>query len=132
MRVSPKVELRNALNGVEQHWPRESLGRPDQSSIAVLADENMSGDPEQGYFSDGIIADVITALSRSPWLFIIARNTRSDGKVRVTAPFSNHSRLGDGELLTVSRFQEGSRRGFFSGLPNSRHTSGSNASDMFW
>lgn len=41
----------------------------------MLAFENMSGDPEQEYFSDGISDDIITALSRSPWLFIIARNT---------------------------------------------------------
>jgi len=41
----------------------------------VLAFENMSDDPEQEYFSDGITEDIITALSRSPWLFIIARNT---------------------------------------------------------
>jgi TolB-like protein/Tfp pilus assembly protein PilF len=49
--------------------------RPDKPSIAVLAFENMSGDPEQEFFSDGITDDIITALSRSPWLFIIARNT---------------------------------------------------------
>lgn len=49
--------------------------RPEKPSIAVLAFENMSGDPEQEYFSDGITEDIITALSRSPWLFIIARNT---------------------------------------------------------
>lgn len=48
---------------------------PDKPSIAVLAFENMSGDPEHEYFSDGITDDIITALSRSPWLFIIARNT---------------------------------------------------------
>lgn len=47
----------------------------DKPSIAVLAFENMSGDTEQEYFSDGITEDIITALSRSPWLFIIARNT---------------------------------------------------------
>jgi TolB-like protein/Tfp pilus assembly protein PilF len=49
--------------------------RPDKPSIAVLAFENMSGDPDQEYFSDGITEDIITALSRSPWLFVIARNT---------------------------------------------------------
>lgn len=56
--------------------PRKTgLGLPDKPSIAVLAFDNMSGDPEQEYFSDGITEDIITALSRSPWLFIIARNT---------------------------------------------------------
>jgi len=49
--------------------------QPDKPSIAVLAFENMSDDPEQEYFSDGITEDIITVLSRSPWLFIIARNT---------------------------------------------------------
>lgn len=53
----------------------EFPARPERPSIAVLAFENMSGDPEQEYFSDGINDDIIAALSRSPWLFIIARNT---------------------------------------------------------
>jgi len=48
---------------------------PDKPSIAVLPFDNMSGDPEQDYFADGMAEDIITALSRSPWLFIIARNT---------------------------------------------------------
>jgi TolB-like protein/Tfp pilus assembly protein PilF len=48
---------------------------PDRPSIAVLAFQNMSGDPEQEYFSDGIVEDIITALSRMRWLFVIARNS---------------------------------------------------------
>ena len=48
---------------------------PDRPSIAVLAFTNMSGDPEQEYFSDGIADDIITELSRMRWLFVIARNT---------------------------------------------------------
>jgi len=51
------------------------LPLPDKPSIAVLPFNNMSGDPEQEYFADGMAEDIITALSRSPWLFIIARNT---------------------------------------------------------
>ena len=51
------------------------LELPDKPSIAVLPFQNMSGDPEQEYFSDGITEDIITALSRSPWLFVIARNS---------------------------------------------------------
>ena len=73
--VSSKLELRDTLNAVQMHWESDSQGRPDKPSIAVLAFENMSDDPGQEYFSDGISADIITALSRSPWLFIIARNT---------------------------------------------------------
>jgi adenylate cyclase len=55
--------------------PDEPLPLPDKPSIAVLAFENMSGDPEQEYFADGIAEDVITALSRFRSLFVIARNS---------------------------------------------------------
>ncbi|TWB87581.1 TolB-like protein [Bradyrhizobium macuxiense] len=53
--------------------PRLSL--PDKPSIAVLPFQNMSGDPEQEYFADGIVEDIITALSRFRQLFVIARNS---------------------------------------------------------
>ena len=48
---------------------------PDKPSIAVLPFENMSGDPEQDYFADGISEDLITALSKIRWFFVIARNS---------------------------------------------------------
>src|SRR5690349_14520828 len=48
---------------------------PDKPSIAVLPFQNMSGDPEQEYFADGIVEEIITALSRVHWLFVIARNS---------------------------------------------------------
>jgi adenylate cyclase len=48
---------------------------PDKPSIAVLPFENMSGDPEQEYFVDGMVEEIITALSRFKWLFVIARNS---------------------------------------------------------
>ncbi len=51
------------------------LPLPDKPSIAVLPFTNMSGDPEQVYFSDGITEDIITELSRFPSLFVIARNS---------------------------------------------------------
>jgi adenylate cyclase len=53
----------------------EVLPLPDKPSIAVLPFDNMSGDPEQEYFSDGITEDIITALSRIRQLFVMARNT---------------------------------------------------------
>jgi len=53
----------------------EELPLPDKPSIAVLPFVNMSGDPEQEYFSDGMSEDIITALSRLPDLFVIARNS---------------------------------------------------------
>ena len=52
-----------------------ALPLPDKPSIAVLPFQNMSGDPEQEYFADGMVEDIITALSRIPWLFVIARNS---------------------------------------------------------
>ena len=48
---------------------------PDKPSIAVLPFENMCGDPEQEYFADGMVEEIITALSRFKWLFVIARNS---------------------------------------------------------
>src|SRR5712664_1443601 len=51
------------------------LELPDKPSIAVLPFQNMSGDPEQEYFADGIVEDIITGLSRIKWLFVIARNS---------------------------------------------------------
>ena len=51
------------------------LTLPDKPSIAVLPFQNMSGDPEQDYFADGIVDDIITALSRFKLLFVIARNS---------------------------------------------------------
>jgi TolB-like protein/class 3 adenylate cyclase/Flp pilus assembly protein TadD len=51
------------------------LPLPDRPSIAVLPFQNMSGDPEQDYFADGIVEDIITALSRFKSLFVIARNS---------------------------------------------------------
>jgi hypothetical protein len=51
------------------------LALPDRPSIAVLPFANMSGDPEQEYFADGMVEEIITALSRIRWLFVIARNS---------------------------------------------------------
>ncbi len=55
--------------------PRPTLALPDKPSIAVLAFNNMSGDPEQEYFSDGISEDIITDLSKLSELHVIARNS---------------------------------------------------------
>jgi TolB-like protein/class 3 adenylate cyclase len=52
-----------------------ALALPDKPSIAVLPFTNMSGDPDQEYFADGTVEDIITALSRMTWLFVIARNS---------------------------------------------------------
>jgi TolB-like protein/class 3 adenylate cyclase len=51
------------------------LPLPDKPSIAVLPFQNMSGDPEQEYFADGMVEEITTAIARLPWLFVIARNS---------------------------------------------------------
>jgi TolB-like protein/tetratricopeptide (TPR) repeat protein len=51
------------------------LALPDKPSIAVLPFQNMSGDPEQDYFADGMVEDIVTGLSHIRWLFVIARNS---------------------------------------------------------
>jgi len=54
---------------------RAPLPLPDKPSLAVLPFQNMTGDPEQEYFVDGMVEEVTTAISRLPWLFVIARNS---------------------------------------------------------
>ena len=61
-------------------WPARpgsapALTLPDRPSIAVLPFANLSGDAEQDYFADGMVEEIITALSRMRWLFVIARNS---------------------------------------------------------
>src|SRR5262249_23776902 len=53
----------------------EPLPLPDKPSIAVLPFQNMSLDPDQEYFADGLTEDIITGLSRQRWFFVIARNS---------------------------------------------------------
>jgi len=55
--------------------PATALPLPDKPSIAVLPFQNISRDPEQEYFADGMVEEIITALSRIRWLFVIARNS---------------------------------------------------------
>src|SRR5262249_13207220 len=53
----------------------QALELPDKPSIAVLPFQNLSSDPEQEYFADGVVEDIIAGLSRIGWLFVIARNS---------------------------------------------------------
>jgi TolB-like protein/class 3 adenylate cyclase len=55
--------------------PKPQPPTPDKPSIGVLPFRNMSGDPEQEYFADGMVEEIVTALSRIKWLFVIARNS---------------------------------------------------------
>jgi TolB-like protein/class 3 adenylate cyclase len=65
----------SALKDVSSPGDRKPLALPDKPSIAVLPFQNMSGDPEQEYFADGMVEEIITALSRNKQLFVIARNS---------------------------------------------------------
>src|SRR5271155_3201330 len=69
----------SAGEGAERRWRGAGEGNalppPRKPSIAVLPFANMSGDPEQEYFADGMVEEIITALSRIRWLFVIARNS---------------------------------------------------------
>ena len=70
----PVRVYRVRLSG-EAPQSRPALALPDKPSVAVLQFTNMSGDPEQDYFADGMTEDIITALSHIPTLFVIARNS---------------------------------------------------------
>ena len=82
-RVRPEGPLANPLPPAGEGSARRArvgaaepaLPLPDKPSIAVLPFANMSGDPEQEYFADGMVEEIITALSRIRWLFVIARNS---------------------------------------------------------
>jgi adenylate cyclase len=71
----PVRVYRVQLGEARRAAPASGLALPDKPSIAVLPFANMSGDPEQEYFADGMVEEIITALSRIRWLFVIARNS---------------------------------------------------------
>lgn len=73
--VEAKSGARTAEPGRSVTTPHALLALPDRPAIAVLPFTNMSGDREQDYFSDGISEDIITALSKLRWFFVIARNS---------------------------------------------------------
>ena len=70
-----RVPATPMVDAATQPAPMMALALPDKPSIAVLPFENLSGDPEQGYFADGMVEEITTALSRIHWLFVIARNS---------------------------------------------------------
>jgi adenylate cyclase len=73
--IAQPVHVFRALAG-GKHVPQSvALPLPDKMSIAVLPFQNMSGEPEQEYFADGMVDEIITALSRIRGLFVIARNS---------------------------------------------------------
>ena len=103
-RQSPKSVERSLVHGTG-----EALPLPDKPSIAVLAFNNMSGDPEQEYFSDGIAEDIITELSRSRSLFVIARNSSFTYKGRAVDVKQVARELGVRYVLEGSVRRSGAR-----------------------
>ncbi len=87
----------------------EPIALPDKPSIAVLPFDNMSGDPELEYFADGMAEDIITALSRMPWFFVIARNTTFTYKDRAVDVKQVARELGVQYVLEGSVRKGGSR-----------------------
>jgi TolB-like protein/class 3 adenylate cyclase len=73
VQLSGQVAAKASAGSPPGHAP--ALALPDKPSIAVLPFQNMSGDPEQEYFADGVVEDIITALSCFKSLFVIARNS---------------------------------------------------------
>ena len=82
-------ETREVADPNPRDAPESALALPDKPSIAiaVLPFENMSGDPEQEYFADGMVEEIITALSRFKWIFVIARKSRGPVKTTRIDPF---------------------------------------------
>jgi class 3 adenylate cyclase len=70
-----RVQVNDAAPNAPPRTSPAPLPLPDKPSIAVLPFQNMSGDPEQEYFVDGMVEEIITALSRIRWLFVLARNS---------------------------------------------------------
>jgi len=89
--------------------PLPDLPLPDRPAIAVLPFQNMSGDPEQDYFSDGISEDIITALSKLRWFFVIARNSSFAYKGKSIPLKQIGEELGVGYLVEGSVRKSGDR-----------------------
>jgi adenylate cyclase len=88
---------------------KPALTLPDKPSIAVLPFDNLSGDPEQGYFADGVAEDVITALSRFRWFFVTARNSSFTYKGRAVDVRTVGRELGVRYVLEGSVRKAGNR-----------------------
>jgi TolB-like protein len=85
------------------------IALPDKPSIAVLPFTNMSGDPEQDYFADGMAEEIITSFSRCSWLFVIARNSSFTYKGRIVDVRQIGRELGVRYVLKGSVRRAGSR-----------------------
>jgi TolB-like protein/cytochrome c-type biogenesis protein CcmH/NrfG len=92
-----------------QESSRAALPMPDRPAIAVLPFVNLSGDPEQEYFSDGISEDIIAALSKLRWFFVIARNSSFTFKGKAVHMKQIAEELGVGYVVEGSVRKSGER-----------------------
>jgi TolB-like protein len=107
-------EVHTRPMGLEPHAEIHELSRaalplPDRPAIAVLPFINMSGDPEHEYFSDGISEDIITALSKLRWFFVIARNSSFTYKGKAVHMKQVAEELGVGYVVEGSVRKSGDR-----------------------
>jgi TolB-like protein/Tfp pilus assembly protein PilF len=110
VRSSTAGEPAHADPAEKSHEPsRPALPLPDRPAIAVLPFTNMSGDPEQEYFSDGISEDIITALSKLRWFFVIARNSSFTYKSKAVHMKQIAEELGVGYVVEGSVRKGGDR-----------------------
>jgi len=73
--IARPIRIFKVLDRVAAAKPRSAFALPDKPSIAVLPFQNLSADPEQEYFADGVVEDITMALSRFRWLFVIDRSS---------------------------------------------------------
>ena len=97
------------VTGNLEEEPKPALPLPGKPSIAVLPFQNMSGDPEQEYFADGMVEEIITALSRNKQLFLIARNSSFTFKGRAVDVKQVARELGVRYVLEGSVRKSGNR-----------------------
>ena len=95
--------------GEIQEHPRSGLPLQDRPAIAVLPFTNLSGDPKQEHFSDGISEDLITALSKLRWFFVVARNSSFIYKGRAVHMKQIAAELGVGYVIEGSVRKSGDR-----------------------
>lgn len=105
----PDADPSSLRTGPERAAPGAVPVLPDKPSLAVLPFTNMSGDPEQEYFADGMAEDIITELSRLPWFFVIARNSSFAFKGRAVDVKKIGAELGVTYVLEGSVRKAGNR-----------------------
>jgi TolB-like protein len=107
---TPKSSSKPVAPSIDQaRHSKLALPLPDRPAIAVLPFTNMTGDPQQDYFSDGISEDIITALSKLRWFFVIARNSSFTYKGKNVHLSQIAEELGVGYVVEGSVRKDGDR-----------------------